>query len=211
MPIFSSLRFFCEPSREIFPKTASLHKLPYTIVGLQSFTGSSSPHFWFLLPGLPMALWVNELPKCSLLHSLAIWWCLTVLKLPLIAAFSTQFHKTNNVIKSKLSEICLQVASLQSCPTSLNTQHEEPVGREGQLAPLEPAHWSPYVPMSLPRTSVKAFSVHTVKASFLLPFSWLNQKQELVMESIHGSHGGSLSSLEGLLRLSALTGKQECG
>lgn len=149
---FCGLRFFCDPSKEALPKITSLYKLPYTIVGSQSFTGSSSSHFGFLLPGFQVELWVTELPKCSFLHSLAIWWCLRALKLPLSPAFSPQFHKTNNVIKSKLSAICLQVASLQSCPTSLNTQAGEASGQRRRAAgSLEPAYWSPFAAMSLPR------------------------------------------------------------
>lgn len=69
-----------------------------------------------------MKLTVGELSKQSFLHSLVIWWHLIALKLPLMMiSFSIRFHNANNVIKSKLLEICLQVESLKSCPTSFNT------------------------------------------------------------------------------------------
>lgn len=121
-----------------------------------------------------------KLSKRSFSHSLAIWWHLRVLKLPLMISFSIHFHNTNNVIKSKLSEICLQAESLPSRPTSLNTQAPEASGqRAGPLAAVESAcrrlngALHPHLPHLW-----KPFSICTVKASFLPSLNWPHQKQK---------------------------------
>ena len=88
-------------------------------------------------------------------------------------------------------------------PLILIHRQEKPVGKgEGQLVPwnrltgphLLPCHYQ-----------------DICQSLILLPFTSLTQKQELAMKSSKGSHGGSLASLGGLLRLSAITEKQECG
>lgn len=121
-----------------------------------------------------------KLSKRSFLHSLAIWWHLRVLKPPLMISFSIHFHNTNNVIKSKLSEICLQAESVPSCPTSLNTWAREASGqRAGPLAAIESARrrLNGALRPHLPRLW-KPFAICTVKASFLPSFNWPHQKQK---------------------------------